>query len=277
MAILCSSSIDGLRFVIRRNTANMRSKGENLFGGISVFAAVVDAGTFAAASEMMGISPPGVSRAISRLEKRLQIRLFNRTTRSVSLTEDGRRFYEQVMPHLAGLEEAAAIAASGASAVHGKLRVNLDPVFYRVILGQQLDKFMDAYPDLEIEFIARDNLGDLVLDGFDLALRFGEPKASTLIARKLFDTRVVTVATPAYIARWGARQSRTISKSRSTDAWNFATRRLVNRSPGSSTTSANALRLTSGGVSQSTIPAHFSMRALLVQELHRCFCSAPSI
>jgi DNA-binding transcriptional LysR family regulator len=107
------------------------------------------------------------------------------------------------MPHIAGLEEAAAAAAGGASAAHGKLRINLDPVFYRVILGQRLDAFMDAHPDLEIEFIARDNLGDLVMEGFDLALRFGEPKASTLIARKLFDTRVVTVAAPEYIARWG--------------------------------------------------------------------------
>ncbi|MEX3973824.1 LysR family transcriptional regulator [Paraburkholderia caribensis] len=181
----------------------MRSGSEKLSGGISVFAAVVDAGTFAAASEAMGMSPPGVSRAIARLEKRLKIRLFNRTTRSVSLTEEGRRFYEQVMPHLAGLEEAAAAAAGGAAAVRGKLRINLDPIFYRTILGQQLDGFMEAHPDLEIEFIARDNLGDPVMDGFDLALRFGEPKASTLVARKLLDTGVVTVATPAYIARWG--------------------------------------------------------------------------
>lgn len=183
--------------------ATMRSTSEKLSGGISVFAAVVDAGTFAAASEVMGMSPPGVSRAIARLEKKLKIRLFNRTTRSVSLTEEGRRFYEQVMPHLAGLEEAAAAAAGGASTVRGKLRINLDPVFYRTILGQQLDGFMDAHPDLEIEFIARDSLGDLVMDGFDLALRFGEPKASTLIARKLLDTGVVTVAAPAYVARWG--------------------------------------------------------------------------
>ncbi len=149
------------------------------------------------------MSPPGVSRAIARLETRLKIRLFNRTTRSVSLTEEGRRFYEQVMPHLAGLEEAATAAAGGASAVRGKLRINLDPVFYQTILGQQLDGFMDAHPDLEIEFIARDNLGDLVMDGFDLAVRFGEPKASTLIARKLLDTGIVTVAAPAYVARWG--------------------------------------------------------------------------
>ncbi|GLQ99090.1 LysR family transcriptional regulator [Dyella mobilis] len=168
-----------------------------------MFAAVVDAGTFAAASEVLGMSPPGVSRAIARLEKKLKIRLFNRTTRSVSLTEEGRRFYEQVMPHLAGLEEAAAAAAGGASAVRGKLRINLDPVIYLTILGQRLDAFMDAHPDLEIEFIARDHLGDLVMDGFDLALRFGEPKASTLIARKLLDTAVVTVAAPSYIAHWG--------------------------------------------------------------------------
>lgn len=181
----------------------MKSHSEKLSGGISVFAAVVDAGTFAAASEVMEMSPPGVSRAIARLEKRLKIRLFNRTTRSLSLTEEGRRFYEQVMPHLAGLEEAAAMAAGGATAVRGKLKINLDPVFYRTILGPPLDAFMDAHADLEIELVARDSLGDLVMDGFDLALRFGEPKASTLVARKLLDTAVVTVAAPSYIARWG--------------------------------------------------------------------------
>ena len=114
----------------------------------------------------------------------------------MSLTEEGRRFYEQVMPHLAGLEEAAAAAAGGASVVRGKLRINLDPVVYRAILGQRLDAFMDAHPDLEIELIARDSLGDLVMDGFD-------PRSSSLIARKLLDTGVVTVAAPSYIARRG--------------------------------------------------------------------------
>jgi DNA-binding transcriptional LysR family regulator len=111
------------------------------------------------------------------------------------------------MPHLAGLEEAAAAAAGGASAVRGKLRINLDPVVYRAILGQQLDAFMDAHPELEIELIARDSLGDLVMDGFDLAVRFGEPRPSSLIARKLLDTGVVTVAAPSYIPRrgWPAR------------------------------------------------------------------------
>lgn len=181
----------------------MRSSSENLSSGIGVFAAVVDAGTFVAAADLMGMSPPGVSRAIARLEKRLKIRLFNRTTRAVSVTEEGRRFYEQVMPHLRGMEEAAAAAAGGAVTVRGKLRINLDPVFSRIILGPKLDEFMDLHPELELELIARDQLGDLVMDGFDLALRFGEPRSSSLVARKLLDTAVVTVAAPSYLARHG--------------------------------------------------------------------------
>ena len=181
----------------------MKPRIENFSSGISVFVAIVDAGSFAAAADALGMSPPGVSRAMARLEQRLKIRLFNRTTRSVALTEEGRRFHEHVAPHLAGLEEAAAIAAGGASIVRGRLRVNLDPVAYRLLLGPPLDQFMDRHPDLEIEFVARDHLGDLVTDGFDVAVRFGQPRSSTLIARKLTETAVVTLAAPEYIARRG--------------------------------------------------------------------------
>jgi DNA-binding transcriptional LysR family regulator len=191
------------RIGVPNQKASMSSTRENLSSGIGIFSAVVDTGTFAAAAELMGLSPPGVSRAIARLEQRLNIRLFNRTTRSVSLTEEGRRFYEQVMPHLRGMEEAAADARGGSAAVRGKLRINLDPVISSVILGPKLDAFMDAHPELELEFIARDHLGDIIVDGFDLALRFGEPRSSSLVARKLLDTAVVTVAAPSYLARWG--------------------------------------------------------------------------
>jgi DNA-binding transcriptional LysR family regulator len=181
----------------------VRHATENLSNGVSVFAAVVDAGTFVAASESLSMSPPGVSRAIARLEKRLGIRLFNRTTRSVSLTEEGRVFHELVMPHLKGIEEAAATAASGLSVVRGKLRINLDPAISPVLLGPALDRFMDEHAGLSLEFIARDQLGDLVAEGFDLALRFGEPKSSSLVSRKLLETAVVTVAAPSYLARYG--------------------------------------------------------------------------
>ncbi|SAL75232.1 LysR family transcriptional regulator [Caballeronia peredens] len=176
---------------------------ERILNGISVFAAIVDAGTFAAAGDRLGMSQPGVSRAVSRLEARLKIRLFDRTTRSVSLTDDGRRFFEQVMPHLVGLEEAAAIASGSATAVRGRLRVNVDPIFSRLVLGPKLDAFLKTHADLELELITSDRLGDMIADGFDLAIRFGEPRNSSLVGRKLLDTRVRTVAAPSYIKRCG--------------------------------------------------------------------------
>ncbi|WP_244816691.1 LysR family transcriptional regulator [Caballeronia sp. Lep1P3] len=176
---------------------------ERILNGISVFAAIVDAGTFAAAADRLGMSQPGASRAIARLEARLRIRLFDRTTRTVSLTDDGRRFFEQVMPHLAGLEEAAATASGSATAVRGRLRVNVDPIFSRLVLGPKLEAFMQAHPELELELLTRDRLGDMIADGFDLAVRFGEPRNSSLVARKLLDTPVRTVAAPSYVARCG--------------------------------------------------------------------------
>jgi DNA-binding transcriptional LysR family regulator len=176
---------------------------ERILSGIGVFAAIVDTGTFAAAGEQLGMSQPGVSRAIARLENRLKIRLFDRTTRVVSLTDDGRRFYEQAMPHVAALEEAATSATRGATTVRGRLRVNLDPIFIHMILGPQLEAFLDNNPELQLELITRDQLGDMIADGFDLAVRFGEPRTSGLVARKLADTPVLTVAAPSYLKRHG--------------------------------------------------------------------------
>ena len=176
---------------------------ESMLNGMGVFAAIVDAGSFAAAGEQLGMSQPGVSRSVARLEGRLGIRLFDRTTRAISLTDEGRRFHEQVMPLLAGLEEAATSAAKGATAVRGRLRVNIDPYFSRLILGPRLQSFLNAYPELDLELVTRDRLGDLVGEGFDLAVRFGEPRSSSLVARKLFDVRILTVAAPAYLKRRG--------------------------------------------------------------------------
>lgn len=176
---------------------------ERLLNGMSVLAAIVDSGSFVGAGETLNMSQPGVSRAIARLEARLGIRLFDRTTRSVSLTDEGQRFYAQVMPLLSGLEEAAATAAQGRTAVRGRLRVNVDPFFSRMTLGPRLGAFLKKHPDLELELVTHDELGDMVAEGFDLAVRFGEPRPSSLIARKLLDTRILTVASPAYLKRHG--------------------------------------------------------------------------
>jgi DNA-binding transcriptional LysR family regulator len=122
------------------------------------------------------------------------------------LTDEGRRFYEQVGPHLAGIEEATIEAAGSGSKVRGRLRVNIDPFFSRIVLSRHLAAFLARYPDLSVELIMRDRVGDLVADGFDLALRFGEPPQGSLVARKLIETRVLTVASPAYIKSKGRPQ-----------------------------------------------------------------------
>ena len=174
-----------------------------LLSGVTVLIAVVEAGTIARAAEALGLSPSGVSRALSRLEQRVGARLLARTTRSLSLTDEGRRFYEQVGPHLAGIEEAAIEASGSTNKVRGRLRVNIDPFFSRIVLSGHLAAFLARYPDVSLELIMRDSVGDLVADGFDLALRFGEPPVGSFVARKLIETRVLTVASPAYIKAHG--------------------------------------------------------------------------
>ncbi|WP_027213782.1 LysR family transcriptional regulator [Burkholderia sp. WSM2232] len=176
---------------------------ERMLNGMGVLTAIVDCGSFAAAGVALDMSQSGVSRSVARLEARLGIRLFDRTTRSVTLTDEGRRFYEQIVPLLNGLEEAAASAAQGATAVRGRLRVNMDPFFSRLILGPRVGAFIDRHPDLHVELITRDQLGDIVSEGFDVAVRFGEPPVSSLIARKLLDTRILTVAAPSYLKKHG--------------------------------------------------------------------------
>ncbi|HCN63719.1 MAG TPA: LysR family transcriptional regulator [Pseudomonas sp.] len=181
----------------------MRAFSPQLLEGVDVMAAVVDTRSFGGAAQVLDMSQSGVSRAVARLETRLGIRIFERTTRSVRLTEEGRHFYEQVMPLIGALAEVTSSAAGDAQMVQGRLRINVDPLFARFILGPRLGPFLDSYPDLELDMRSKEDLGDLVADGFDLALRFGHPLPSSLVARKLFDTRVLAMASPAYLERFG--------------------------------------------------------------------------
>ncbi|NMY55281.1 LysR family transcriptional regulator [Pseudomonas sp. WS 5051] len=181
----------------------MKALSSRLLEGVDVMAAVVDARSFGGAAEVLDMSQSGVSRAIARLETRLGIRVFERTTRSVRLTDEGRSFYEEVMPLIDALAEATGSAASDAQKVRGRLRVNVDPLFARLILGPRLGAFMDSHPELEMELRSKEDLGDLIADGFDIAIRFGHPQPSSLVARKLLDTRVLAMASPAYLERFG--------------------------------------------------------------------------
>ena len=174
-----------------------------LLNGIGVLSAVVEAGSFARAGEAMGLTQPAVSRAVARLEERVGIRIFNRTARAISLTDEGRQFYEAVTPLLVGIEEASTTAVGANAVVRGRLRVNTDGTFGHFVLAPRMGEFMDRFPDLSVEISVRDRMGDLVGDGFDVAIRFGEPEPSSLKARLLLETRVLTCASVSYLARHG--------------------------------------------------------------------------
>jgi DNA-binding transcriptional LysR family regulator len=174
-----------------------------ILGGVSTLVAVVESGSFVRAAEALGVTQSAVSRAVSRLETRLGIRLLHRTTRSVKLTAEGQRFYEEIAPMLSGIRDAVTSATGAAAVVSGRLRVNIDPFVSRLLLAPQIGSFLNRYPELSLELITRDSLGDLIGEGFDVAVRFGDPPTSSLVVRKVLETRILTVAAPSYIERHG--------------------------------------------------------------------------
>lgn len=174
-----------------------------LLAGVSVLAAVVESGSFVNAAEALGLSSSGVSRAVSRLENRVGVRLLDRTTRALHLTDEGARFYEQVVPHLDSIEEAAILASGSSKTVRGRLRVNVEPYFSRLVLAPRLGEFLERYPDVRLELLTSDVMGDLVAEGVDVAVRFGFQPNSSQIAHLLLKTRILTVAAPCYLERHG--------------------------------------------------------------------------
>lgn len=174
-----------------------------LLNGIGVLVAVVEAGSFVRAAQTLGMTQSGVSRSIARLEERVNVRLLQRTPRAVTLTAEGRVFYEKVSPLLTSIEDAAGEASDTAVTPKGRLRVGMDPQVSRLLMGPRAKDFLQAYPELSLDMVARDELGDMIAEGFDAAIRFGEPGASAVVARKLLDSRVVTCASRSYLEAHG--------------------------------------------------------------------------
>jgi DNA-binding transcriptional LysR family regulator len=170
--------------------------------GIGVLTAVTDAGNFARAAEQLGMTPSGVSRAIARLEDRVGVRLFDRTSRAVTLTEEGRRFHEQLRPLLDAVDEVATEVSGSSAKVTGRLRVNVDPWFARLVLAPRLESFVTLFPDVTLELTVSNHREEM-MTGMDIAVRFGPPGDSSLVARKLLETRILTVASPAYLVKHG--------------------------------------------------------------------------
>jgi len=170
---------------------------------LPVVAAVVEAGSFVAAGKTLGLSQSAVSRALQRLERHLGTRLLDRNSQTIRLTESGRQFCQEVLPLLTQLTEAAENTGRSSRTVRGKLRVNVDPTFARLVLIPRLGAFLESYPELQIELAVRTEVGDLISDGFDAAVRFGPPQPYALLVRRLLEVRVLTCAAPEFLQRHG--------------------------------------------------------------------------
>lgn len=169
---------------------------------MEVFVRVVDLGGFTQAARKLRLTPSGVSKLISRLETRLGSRLINRTTRRLTLTEEGQAFYQRAVRILGEMEEAEREAASGA-APRGRLTVNCNIPFGMLHVLPLIPRFLERHPEVTLDLVLTDTLIDLMQERADIAIRVGPLKASRLVARKLGTSRMVVVGTPNYLARFG--------------------------------------------------------------------------
>ena len=174
-----------------------------VLNGLSVFVAVVESGSYGGAGESIGITKSGVSRAITRLEDRTGFKLFDRNSRFLKLTAEGRLFHEQIAPLLEQIGFIASNSGSKASTVRSKLRISADAAFGHYILASRLGELLQSYPELKIDLIVRDRIGDLIKDGLDLAVRFGQPENRDVESRLLFKSRVLTCASKDFLSRFG--------------------------------------------------------------------------
>ncbi|MDP4795355.1 MAG: LysR substrate-binding domain-containing protein [Rhodospirillales bacterium] len=171
--------------------------------GMTVFAAVVEAESFTGAARSLRNSKAAVSTQIQKLEDRLGVRLLNRTTRRLSLTDEGRAFYDHCRRILDEAREAADALDSLNTVPRGLLRVNAPMSFGILHLGSAIADFMQSYPEIEIDLVLNDRQIDVVEDGFDLAIRIARLPDSSLIARRLAPCRILVAASPSYWDRRG--------------------------------------------------------------------------
>jgi DNA-binding transcriptional LysR family regulator len=172
--------------------------------GISVFVEVVEANGFSAAAARLNLTRSAVAKTISRLEERLRVRLFHRTTRSLSLTDQGNLFYERCLKALEEIRLGEALLETGRTHVRGKLRVTMPVLYGRQCVAPILIGLLDDHPDLELELSFNDRIVDLVDDGFDLAIRNGPLKDNAaLMTRTLTHKRMIVCASPVYLEKHG--------------------------------------------------------------------------
>jgi LysR family transcriptional regulator for bpeEF and oprC len=168
-----------------------------------IFVRVVESGSFSAVARLAGVGQPAISKQITALETHLGAQLLRRTSRSLSLTEAGQDFYEAATRLIDDLQAAESRVGKGQTAPSGLIRVTVAPVFGRFHLVPRLADFFTRYPDIIVECIVTDRVVSLVEEGVDLAIHNGDLTDSTLVARRIATTPVITVASTSYLARNG--------------------------------------------------------------------------
>ena len=173
------------------------------FAAISAFARVVEAGSFAGAAGRMGVSVSAVSRQVAELESHLNVRLLNRTTRRLSLTEAGQAFFDRSIQLLADLEEAEVAVTSASIVPRGTLRLTCSATFGGRHLAPAIAAFAARHPQMRFDVELSERFVDLVDEGFDLAVRIGAPGGQNVVARRVGATRMLCCASPSYLERYG--------------------------------------------------------------------------
>ncbi|TDV06132.1 LysR family transcriptional regulator [Paraburkholderia caballeronis] len=177
---------------------------EDKLSSIIVLVRVAECSSFTEAAFRLGMSASGVSRAIARLEKRLGVHLVKRTTRGLSLTDEGVVYVERCRLVLAELEDADAHIMNQRSSPSGVTHVQMPPAFARKVVLPALPQFLERNPDLQVEVELSGRTPDLAEESIDVALRFGHPRDSRIVARKLCHIASVVCASPRYLERHGA-------------------------------------------------------------------------
>lgn len=175
----------------------------NILTLMETFSVVVDAGSFTAAADKLGLSKSFISKQISMLEDDLGARLLYRTTRKLSLSDEGSQFYKHCKIIMAEAENARAEVIDSQGAPRGKIRITIPQSLIISGFGQLLIEFQLQYPEIEFEVIASGRIVDLIEEGIDIAIRVGQLEDSSLISRRLADCTFQVVASPEYIKKHG--------------------------------------------------------------------------
>jgi len=174
------------------------------FAELKAFVAVVDRSSFAKAADHLGLSRSALSQTIRQLESRLGVRLLNRTTRSVSPTEPGRRLHERMAPMLREMDAAVAEAVDTRTHASGTLRINTLSMAAKRLIAPRLGRFARAHPDVVLDIVIDDTLSDIAGEGFDAGIRVGNRLQKDMVAVRMTpDVELLAVASPEYLARHG--------------------------------------------------------------------------